>query len=85
MSSLARVTRIRPAHGVTTVEAVQGTLALDLTPVLDPPVPNSRPGRPGCDVVTVPHALRVELEKWVDRYSEATVTIFIGFVFTAPS
>lgn len=78
MSSLARVTRIRPAHSVATVEAVQGTLALDLTPVLDPPVPNSRPGRPGCDVVTVPHSLRAELEKWVDRYVQAAVEIVAG-------
>ena len=73
-----RVTALRPAFDVPTTHAVQGNLALDLTPCLDPPRPTGAPGRPGCDLVPVPEALRSELARWVERYTQAAVEIVAG-------
>lgn len=67
-----------PAASPSTTAAVQGSLALDLTPLLDPPRPQGRPGRPGCDLVDVPTALRHDLEQWVERYVQAAVEIVAG-------
>lgn len=64
-------------------EAVQGTLALDLAPVLDPPAP-ARPrtdpavSGPGADVVPVDLRRRRRLESWAHRYVQAAVEIAGG-------
>lgn len=61
---------------------IQGTLALDLEPLLDPPsvgtarrTPRSAPG---VDVVAVDLRARRELEKWAHRYCQAAVEIAGG-------
>lgn len=58
--------------------SVQGTLALDLAPLLDPPRVQVAPGLPGSDLVTVDPALRQGLEAWVGRYVQAVVEIVAG-------
>lgn len=73
-----RRTPHRPVHFAPTPTLVQGSLALDLTPCLDPPRPEARPGRAGCDLVQVPDALRHDLERWVERYAQAAVEIVAG-------
>ena len=57
---------------------VQGTLALDLAPRLDPPECGPAPGRPGGDVVPVDHELRRRMEQWAHRYAQAVVEIVGG-------
>ena len=64
-------------------DAVQGTLALDLVPVLDPPAPApQRTGPavagPGADVVRVDLRRRRRLESWAHRYVQAAVEIAGG-------
>lgn len=71
----ASVTRI---HARVPVATVQGTLALDLVRLLDPPVPAAEPGRPGCDLVPVDDEQRERLERWVGRYVQAAVEIVAG-------
>ncbi|GAB3088876.1 hypothetical protein GCM10027215_38110 [Nocardioides zeae] len=71
----------RPASPVR--DAVQGTLALDLVPVLDPPPPApARTGPavagPGADVVRVDLRRRRRLESWAHRYVQAAVEIAGG-------
>ncbi|GGD27884.1 Rv3235 family protein [Nocardioides daphniae] len=68
----------RDARPVAPLAMVQGSLALDLTPCLDPPRPEARPGRPGCDLVEVSASLRQELEQWVERYTQAATEIVAG-------
>lgn len=57
---------------------VQGTLALELAPRLDPPVVVARPGRPGGDLVEVDPGARAKLETWVGLYVQAVVEIVAG-------
>lgn len=65
-------------HQPVPIASVQGTLALDLTPVLDPPTVTVEPGGPGSDVTPVPAALRGGLEQWVGRYVQAVAEIAAG-------
>lgn len=58
--------------------SVQGTLALDLAPLLDPPRVQVAPGLPGSDLINVDPALRQGLEAWVGRYVQAVVEIVAG-------
>lgn len=58
--------------------SVQGTLALDLTPVLDPPAVSVEPGGPGSDLSPVPAQVRSGLEQWVGRYVQAVAEIAAG-------
>lgn len=58
---------------------VQGTLALDLAPRLEPPpLPGRVPGRPGGDVVPIDTARRRRIEQWAHRYAQAVVEIVAG-------
>ncbi|WP_114422232.1 Rv3235 family protein [Nocardioides houyundeii] len=74
----AQQATVHPLRLAVPVATVQGTLALDLMPLLDPPVTNAEPGRPGCDVVPVDVRLRERLEHWVGRYVQASVEIVAG-------
>lgn len=74
----ARITTLRPQYEVPTAHALRGNLALDLTPCLDPPRPDCAPGRRGCDLVQVTEAMRSEVERWVERYTQAAVEIVAG-------
>lgn len=58
--------------------SVQGTLALELTPVLDrPEVPRLR-AVPGADVATVDEQERVRLDRFVRRYLQVAVDVVAG-------
>ncbi len=57
---------------------VQGSLALDHQPLLDPPTPEVAPGRPGSDLVSVPEAMRQHLHGWAARHLQAVVEIVQG-------
>lgn len=71
-------TVIQTPHRDTSGAATAGSSALELTPCLEPPRPQARPGRPGCDLTPVTPALRRELEQWVERYVQAAVEIVAG-------
>lgn len=62
------------------VGCVQGTLALDLGPHLDPPEPPAlQPGAlPGGDVARVPEPVRRDLGRWSHRFAQAVVEIVGG-------
>lgn len=72
-------TRVVPLRVPSPLGSVQGTLALDLEPLLDPPEsdPRARPLR-GADVVTIEHELRSRLQQWAHRYVQAAVEIVGG-------
>jgi hypothetical protein len=71
---LASVTRLPTS----TPTSVQGALALDTTPRLDPPPPPPSSGhRPG-DVVDLEPVTRARLDAWVHRYLQAVVEIVSG-------
>lgn len=74
----ARPAVVHPLRTPVPIATVQGTLALDLVSLLDPPVVNVAPGGPGCDLVVVDPALRAELVNWVGRYVQAAVEIVAG-------
>ncbi|MDR6176709.1 hypothetical protein QE364_001421 [Nocardioides zeae] len=79
--SVVPLTGRRPTSPVR--DAVQGTLALDLVPALDPPPPApQRTGPavagPGADVVRVDLRRRRRLESWAHRYVQAAVEIAGG-------
>jgi len=57
--------------------SVQGTLALDLSR-LEPPQPVVRRNTAGCDLVDVDPRLRADLERWVERYTQAVLEIVAG-------
>jgi hypothetical protein len=60
------------------VAAVQGALALDLTPDLAPPeVPDVPPLR-GADVVPVPARMRRDLHRWAMTFAQACVEVVLG-------
>ncbi|WP_110182691.1 Rv3235 family protein [Nocardioides solisilvae] len=71
----ATLTRL-PAR--TPIATVQGTLALELVPLLDPPVPGARPGLPGADLVEVDPAARRGIHRWVSGYVQAAVEVVAG-------
>lgn len=58
--------------------AIQGTLALDLQPSLDPPEVSCPGGMPGTDVVDVPLPVRRDLERWSRTFAQAAVEIVGG-------
>ncbi|MDP3892978.1 Rv3235 family protein [Nocardioides sp.] len=64
--------------GPVPVTAVQGTLALDLQPTLDPPEVVCPTAMPGTDVVTVPLPVRRDLERWSRTFAQAAVEIVGG-------
>jgi hypothetical protein len=75
---------VRRLPGRVPVAAVQGTLALDLAPVVTPPEPRADQGD-GCpapplggDVVSIDRKVRAELETWARRYMQAVVEIAGG-------
>ena len=60
------------------VSSVQGALALDLNPRLDPPDPRPTTGRGGGDVVSIEEPLRRRVEEWARRFAQAAVEIASG-------
>jgi hypothetical protein len=75
---LASVTRLPTPSAAPAPTSVQGALALDTTPRLDPPPPPpSGAQRPG-DVVALEPASRARLDAWVHRYLQAVVEIVSG-------
>ena len=58
--------------------SVQGTLALDLVPLTEPPRPPEAPGHTGCDMALVDLRQRRHLETWSRRYAQAAVEIVGG-------
>lgn len=73
-----------PIRRAVPVASVQGSLALDLTPRLDPPeteveviAPNHPPMRSG-DLVSAEVGKRVELDRFVRRYLACAVEIACG-------
>lgn len=66
-------------RGLTTTAPVQGTLALDHLPLLDPPALDLvAPGTPAGDWIAVPAPLRAHLEQWTRRHFQAAVEIVAG-------
>lgn len=61
-----------------TVTAVQGTLALDLTPDLSPPVVPHTPALAGADVVPIPTRLRNDVHRWAMQFAQACVEVVGG-------
>lgn len=79
----ADVTPLTPRRPVPVRGAVQGTLALDLEQLLDPPTPPevdlpAGAAGPGCDVVPVDLRARRDLERWARRFCQAAVEIAGG-------
>ena len=78
----ARVHPFAPAPVPVTcvpVASVQGTLALDLQPLFDPPdLAPGVTGRAGGDVTSIDAHLRRGLEQWAGRYVQAAVEIVGG-------
>ncbi|GAB2885004.1 Rv3235 family protein [Nocardioides pacificus] len=71
--------KVTPLPGPVPIASVQGTLALDLQPRLDPPeVHRSAVGRAGGDVISIDLPVRRDLEKWARRYTQAVVEIVHG-------
>jgi hypothetical protein len=60
------------------VASVQGTLALDLRPLLDPPATGPNGAGPVCDVVSIEGPTRRRMEQWAHRYAQAAVEIVCG-------
>ena len=63
------------------VQSTQGTLALDLTPRLEPPTTNAHRSdapAPVGDVVGIDVVARKQLEGWARRYAQAVVEIVNG-------
>ena len=70
--------RVVALPGPVPVGSVQGTLALDLEPLLDPPTTHAGAGTPGADVVPIEQPVRSRLEQWSHRYVQAAVEIVGG-------
>ncbi len=63
------------------LDSTQGTLALDITPRLEPPTANADETAvppPGGDVVGIEIVARKQLEGWARRYAQAVVEIVNG-------
>lgn len=69
---------LRPWAAEVPVASVQGTLALDLRPHLDPPRVDRARGSAGGDVVSIEDPLRRRFEKWAHRFGQAAVEIVGG-------
>ena len=67
-----------PRFGAVPVTSVQGTLALDLRRVLDPPDPGLVRRLGGGDVVSIEEPVRHRLEQWAQRFAQAAVEIASG-------
>lgn len=69
----------RPPRPALPLASVQGTLALDLTPVLDPPdCSDARRCGAARDLVQVDALARRRVEAWTQRYLQAAVEIAGG-------
>lgn len=78
MSPEQQIAAVVPIRTRVGLAGVQGSLALDLTPRLDPPaVPAPRPACDS-DVVPVEETLRARLDAWSRRYLQAAVEIAVG-------
>ena len=69
---------VTPLRRPVPIASVQGTLALDLAPRLDPPEVGSPAGGHAGDVVPIDVRVRDELEVWSRRYAQAVVEIVSG-------
>ena len=58
------------------VAATQGTLALNLGPELQPPAPHHEVT--SCSLVDVDPRMRDDLERWVERFTQAALEIIAG-------
>lgn len=70
--------QVIPIRPPVPVASVQGALALDLTPRLDPPEPDSTLDLPHFDLVAVDGERRHRLDAFVHRYLSAAVEIAMG-------
>lgn len=70
--------KVTPLWGPVPVASIQGTLALDLQPRLDPPEIRSAPCLPGADVHPTDLPVRRELDRWARTYVQAAVEIVGG-------
>lgn len=70
--------KVVPLRTPVPVSSIQGTLALDLDPSTDPPVPGPGVTRLRGDVVPIDDRLRGRLEHWARRYAQAAVEIVGG-------
>jgi hypothetical protein len=57
---------------------MQGTLALDLQPRLQPPEVDRTPGGTAGDVIPIDQPMRRQVEQWARRYAQAAVEIVGG-------
>lgn len=64
--------------GAVPIASVQGTLALDVRPQLDPPVVAPVARRGGGDVVSIEEPARRRVEAWAQRFAQAAVEIASG-------
>ena len=75
-------TAIRALRPAIAIASVQGSLALELEPSVDPPLTLVRQptivGIAGSDVVPVASATRRELERWARRYGQAVAEVATG-------
>ena len=69
---------VTPLRRPVPVAPVQGTLALELMPRLDPPEAGRPSGRHSGDVVPIEARVRGDLEVWSRRYAQAVVEIVSG-------
>jgi len=58
--------------------SVQGTLALQLTPLTEPPTERPERSGTGADVIEIGRSRRRELELWATRFTQAAVEIVGG-------
>jgi hypothetical protein len=70
--------KVVPLRAPVPVGSIQGTLALELHPLHNPPQPPSEAGRAGADVVPIDLRVRGRLEQWSHRYAQAAVEIVGG-------
>lgn len=70
--------KVVPIRAAVPVGSIQGTLALDLHPPLDPPPTGPGGGGTSADVVPIDQASRGRLEQWSRRYAQAAVEIVGG-------
>jgi hypothetical protein len=69
--------KVVPIRTAVPVGSIQGTLALDLHPLHDPP-PTAGASGVSAGVVPIDHGLRRRLEHWSRRYAQAAVEIVGG-------
>jgi hypothetical protein len=70
--------RVLAIPALAPLASVQGTLALDLEPLTDPPEPMWPPGRSAADVIAIEQPMRRAIEAWALRYAQAAVEIVGG-------